>query len=71
MVFQYKGYGLSMGTMICGWDKTWLELYYIDSYGQPFNNKMFAVGSGAAYAFAVMDELYHLFLLVIEALELA
>ena len=21
MVYQYKGYGLSMGTMICGWDK--------------------------------------------------
>ena len=22
MVYQYKGMGLSMGTMICGWDKT-------------------------------------------------
>ena len=22
MVYSYKGYGLSMGTMICGWDKT-------------------------------------------------
>ena len=22
MVYPYKGYGLSMGTMICGWDKT-------------------------------------------------
>lgn len=21
MVYQYKGMGLSMGTMICGWDK--------------------------------------------------
>ena len=21
MVYPYKGYGLSMGTMICGWDK--------------------------------------------------
>lgn len=22
MVYQYKGMGLSMGTMVCGWDKT-------------------------------------------------
>lgn len=22
IVYQYKGMGLSMGTMICGWDKT-------------------------------------------------
>ena len=26
MVYPYKGYGLSMGTMICGWDKK-VKLY--------------------------------------------
>jgi 20S proteasome subunit beta 5 len=30
---SYKGYGLSMGTMIAGWDKTGPQLYYVDSDG--------------------------------------
>jgi hypothetical protein len=30
---SYKGYGLSMGTMIAGWDKTGPQLYYCDSDG--------------------------------------
>jgi len=70
MVYQYKGYGLSMGTMICGWDKKGPGLYYVDSDGQRLNNKMFAVGSGATYAYGVMDEGYKPDLSVEDALEL-
>jgi len=70
MVYQYKGYGLSMGTMICGWDKKGPGLYYVDSDGQRLNNNMFAVGSGATYAYGVMDEGYRQDLSVEEALEL-
>lgn len=31
IVYQYKGMGLSMGTMICGWDKTvrWVVLLFL------------------------------------------
>ena len=28
--------GLSMGTMICGWDKTGPALFYVDSDGSRF-----------------------------------
>jgi len=34
MVYQYKGMGLSMGTMVCGWDKKGPGLYYVDDGGQ-------------------------------------
>ncbi|KAI1902360.1 hypothetical protein AGOR_G00043970 [Albula goreensis] len=30
MVVGYRGMGLSMGTMICGWDKKGPGLYYVD-----------------------------------------
>lgn len=29
MVYSYKGMGLSMGTMVTGWDKTVISSYYI------------------------------------------
>ena len=32
-LYQYRGYGLSVGTMIAGWDKTGPQLYYVDNDG--------------------------------------
>jgi 20S proteasome alpha/beta subunit len=29
-MIQYKGMGLSMGTMVAGWDKNGPGLYYVD-----------------------------------------
>ncbi|XP_068777931.1 proteasome subunit beta type-5 [Struthio camelus] len=58
MVYQYKGMGLSMGTMICGWDKRGPGLYYVDSEGTRVPGQAFAVGSGAAYAYGVLDRGY-------------
>ncbi|NXT20232.1 PSB5 protein, partial [Syrrhaptes paradoxus] len=55
MVYQYKGMGLSMGTMICGWDKRGPGLYYVDSEGTRVPGRAFAVGSGATYAYGVLD----------------
>ncbi|OWK49854.1 Proteasome subunit beta type-5 [Lonchura striata] len=51
----YKGLGLSMGTMLCAWDKRGPGLYYVDSEGQRVAGAAFAVGSGASYAFGVLD----------------
>ena len=45
-LYHYKDYGLSVGTMICGWDKTGPQIY-------------FSVGSGSSYAYGVLDQLYH------------
>ncbi|XP_058679201.1 proteasome subunit beta type-5 [Ammospiza caudacuta] len=55
LVYQYKGMGLSLGTMVCGWDKRGPGLYYVDSEGQRVAGAAFAVGSGSSYAYGVLD----------------
>uniref|UniRef100_A0A8C8RRV2 Proteasome subunit beta n=1 Tax=Pelusios castaneus TaxID=367368 RepID=A0A8C8RRV2_9SAUR len=58
MVYQYKGMGLSLGTMICGWDKRGPGLYYVDSEGNRLSGTAFSVGSGSVYAYGVLDRGY-------------
>ncbi|XP_071786026.1 proteasome subunit beta type-5-like [Asterias amurensis] len=55
ILYNYKGMGLSVGTMVCGWDKTGPGLYYVDSDGSRLTNKLFSVGSGSPYAYGVLD----------------
>lgn len=69
-VFSYRGMGLSMGTMVAGWDATGPGLYYVDSDGQRTSGKKFSVGSGSLYAYGVLDDGYHWDLTVDEAVEL-
>ncbi|XP_066483904.1 proteasome subunit beta type-5 [Tiliqua scincoides] len=71
MVYQYKGMGLSMGTMICGWDKRGPGLYYVDSEGNRISGTVFSVGSGSVYAYGVMDRGYSHDLSVEDAYNLA
>lgn len=58
-MYSYKGYGLSCGTMVCGWDKTGPQLYYVDNDGTRLHAKdsmpYFSVGSGSTYAYGVLD----------------
>merc|ERR1719370_2421032 len=63
MVYEYKGMGLSMGTMVCGWDKKGPGLYYVDDGGQRLEGSLFAYG--------VLDEGYSNDLSVEDAKELA
>merc|ERR550537_1677962 len=58
ITYQYKAYGLSMGTMICGWDKTGPNVFYVDSDGQRINGSLFSVGSGSTFAYGVLDTGY-------------
>lgn len=46
---SYRGYGLSMGTMVTGWDETGPQLYYVDDDGTRLKGKYFSVGSGSMY----------------------
>ncbi|XP_071223747.1 proteasome subunit beta type-8-like [Salvelinus alpinus] len=71
MVVNYRGMGLSMGTMICGWDKKGPGLYYVDDNGLRLCGNMFSTGSGNTYAYGVMDSGYRYDLSVPEAYELA
>jgi len=70
IVYNYKGMGLSMGTMICGWDKKGPGLYYVDSDGTRLTNDMFSVGSGSTYAYGVLDNGYKYDMSVPEAYDL-
>ena len=70
IVYGYKGMGLSMGTMICGWDKKGPGLYYVDSDGTRLTNNLFSVGSGSTYAYGVLDSGYKWDLSVEEAYDL-
>jgi 20S proteasome subunit beta 5 len=61
-LYAYRGYGLSVGTMITGWDKTGPQLYYVDNDGTRLQAKetmpYFSVGSGSTYAYGVLDTGY-------------
>eukprot|EP01006_Ploeotia_vitrea_P005246 TRINITY_DN116776_c0_g1_i1.p1 TRINITY_DN116776_c0_g1~~TRINITY_DN116776_c0_g1_i1.p1 ORF type:complete len:291 (+),score=-0.87 TRINITY_DN116776_c0_g1_i1:21-893(+) len=67
---QYRGYGLSMGTMVTGWDKTGPQLYYVDNDATRLKGDLFCVGSGATYAYGVLDSGYRYDLTVDEAIDL-
>eukprot|EP00045_Choanoeca_perplexa_P001401 m.19514 g.19514 ORF g.19514 m.19514 type:complete len:285 (+) comp10917_c0_seq1:130-984(+) len=58
IVWNYRGMGLSMGTMVCGWDKKGPGLFYVDSDGTRLTNNIFSVGSGSTYAYGVLDAGY-------------
>merc|ERR1719161_687079 len=40
--FQYRGRGLSCGTMVAGWDKTGPALYMVDDQGERHIGDMFS-----------------------------
>jgi 20S proteasome alpha/beta subunit len=70
MVSNYRGMGLSMGTMVTGWDKRGPQLFYVDDDGERFEGDIFSVGSGSPYAYGVLDSGYRKSLTVNEAIDL-
>jgi len=52
-----RGNELSVGTMIAGWDANNRSpsIYYVDSEGSCIKGDLFCVGSGAQFAYAVLD----------------
>merc|ERR1719465_323198 len=69
--FNYRGYGLSCGTMVAGFDKKGPQLFYCDDQGSRCAGKRFSVGSGSTFAYGVLDSGYKYDLTVDEAVELA
>jgi len=68
--FQYRGRGLSCGTMIAGWDTKGPSLYMVDDQGERFKGDRFSVGSGSPFAYGVLDSGYRKDMTVKEAVEL-
>ncbi|XP_075042604.1 proteasome subunit beta type-8 [Mixophyes fleayi] len=70
MMAQYRGSGLSMGSMICGWDSKGPGLFYVDDNATRLSGDIFSTGSGNSYAYGVMDSGYSYDLSNEEAYEL-
>lgn len=70
MLYNYKGYGLSLGTLIAGYDKLGPGLYYVDDEGTRLTGDYFSSGSGSPYAYAILDNEYRYDLNKEEAIEL-
>ncbi|RKP08000.1 hypothetical protein THASP1DRAFT_16255 [Thamnocephalis sphaerospora] len=70
IVYYYKGMGLSMGTMITGWDKKGPQLFYVDSDGSRLKGDLFSVGSGSTFAYGVLDTGYDYDMSTTDAVEL-
>ena len=53
---------LSMGAMVCDWDKTGLNIFYVDFDDTRLKGTMFSVGfgsgSGSIFAYCVPDQRY-------------
>ncbi|TRY74365.1 hypothetical protein DNTS_032054, partial [Danionella cerebrum] len=71
MMVEYRGMGLSMSTMVCGWDQRGPGLYYVSSSGRRLAGDMFSTGSGSDYAYGVMDSGHRWDLSAPEAYDLA
>ena len=70
ILYQYRGHGLSVGTMIAGTDDKGVHLFYCDNDGNRLEGERFAVGSGGTYAYGILDSYYRHDLTLAEAVEL-
>eukprot|EP00252_Welwitschia_mirabilis_P020356 TRINITY_DN4973_c0_g1_i1.p1 TRINITY_DN4973_c0_g1~~TRINITY_DN4973_c0_g1_i1.p1 ORF type:complete len:269 (-),score=67.83 TRINITY_DN4973_c0_g1_i1:195-1001(-) len=70
ILYSYRGMGLSIGTMIAGYDECGPGLYYVDSEGGRLKGTRFSVGSGSTYAYGVLDNGYKWEMSIEEAAEL-
>lgn len=58
ILWNYRGYGLSMGVIMAGFDHKGPNIFYVDSDATRLNNKLFSVGSGSTHAYAILDKYY-------------
>ena len=69
-VYGYKGRGLSMSTMICGYDENGPSIYNVTDSGSRVQSQMFSVGSGSTVALGVLSSKYSFDMSKEEALNL-
>lgn len=69
-MLRYRGNGLSMSTMICGYDKTGPKIYNVTDDGARVENHIFSVGSGSTIALGVLSARYKYDMSKEEAIEL-
>ncbi|KAF9764270.1 putative proteasome subunit beta type-5 [Nosema granulosis] len=70
-VYNYKGRGLSLGSMVCGYDGDTPMIYYVDNDGMRVSGDLFSVGSGSTVAYGILNDKYRFDLSKEEALDVA
>jgi 20S proteasome subunit beta 5 len=56
-LYENRGAGLSVGTMIMGFDpEGGPKIYYVDNTGARIEGDMFSVGSGSTFALGILDK---------------
>lgn len=71
ITYAHRNHGLSMGTMVAGYDQFGPSLYYVDDKGTRTKQDVFSCGSGSIYAYGVLDAGYRKDLSVEAACDLA
>lgn len=69
-VYKYSGQGLSMGTMVCGYDENGPKIYMVNDEGARVEGKLFSVGSGSTVAHGILSARYRFDMSKEHALEL-
>ena len=54
-LYSNRGLGLSLGTMIMGYDVHGASIYYVDNSGTCLQGDVFSVGSGSTFALGILD----------------
>jgi 20S proteasome subunit beta 5 len=54
-LYEYKGYNLSIGSLICGYDSSGSHIFYVDNDGTRIAGGRFSVGSGSTHALGILD----------------
>ena len=67
---RHRKKGLSMGTMVCGYDGDEPKIYMVDDECRRIENNLFSVGSGSTIAHGVLSSRYHYDLTKEEAIQL-
>lgn len=71
ILYEHRGRGLSIGSMIVGSDDSGCHLYYLDNDGNRLKGNIFSLGSGSTHAYGILDSNWRHDMTVEEARKLA
>jgi len=71
VLYSWRNYGLSVGSMVAGYDKRGPSLFYVDNDGRRLPMRVCSVGSGCLNAYAILDTHYKPKMTDDEAIKLA
>ncbi|CAD5210246.1 unnamed protein product [Bursaphelenchus xylophilus] len=58
VMYNWRNHGLSVGSMVAGYDKRGPAIFYVDNDGQRLSQRVCSIGSGSLNAYGVLDTHY-------------